>query len=91
MQKAMNFSVYAKRKVGFDSTIESIKFIKDGIEFELNEEQVEEMQAVLAGKRFCLSFFRTKGDYSPYQAILCSTEGGKQLNATAFDDLNESN
>lgn len=86
----MNFSVYAKRKVGFDSTIETIKFTKDGTEFELNKEQVEEMQAVLAGKRFCLSFFQTKGDYSPYQVILCSTEDGKQLNATTFDGESDS-
>ena len=50
----MNFSVYAKRKVGFDSTIETIKFTKDGTEFELNKEQVEEMQAVLAGKHLIL-------------------------------------
>lgn len=82
----MSFSVYAKRKVGFDSTLETIKFTKDGVEFELNKEQIEEMQAVLAGNRFSLSFFETKGDYSPYQTILCSSEDNKQLHATTFDD-----
>jgi hypothetical protein len=88
--KNMNFSVYAKRKVGFDSIIETIKFTKDGTEFHLNKEQVDEMQAVLAGKRFCLNFFQTKSDYSPYQVILCSSENGEQLNATTFDDESDS-
>jgi hypothetical protein len=86
----MNFSVYAKRKIGFDSTLETLKFVKDGVEFELNKEQVEEMQAVLAGKRFALSFFETKGDYSPYQTILCSSKDGQQLHATTFDDESDS-
>jgi hypothetical protein len=88
--KNMNFSVYAKRKVGFDSTIETIKFTKDGTEFHLNKEQVDEMQAVLAGKRFSLSFFQRKADYSPYQVILCSNENNEQLNATTFDDESDS-
>lgn len=86
----MSFLVYAKRKAGFDSTLETLKFTKDGTEFELNKEQIEEMQAVLAGKRFSLSFFETRGSYSPYQIILCSSKDNKQLHATTFDDGSDS-
>lgn len=82
----MSFTVYATKTVGFDSKVQSITLIKNGIEFELNSEEFKEMQEVLAGKRFCLSHFDHRGDYSPNKVTLCSSKDGKQYNAVTYDN-----
>lgn len=82
----MNFSVFAAKTVGFDSQIESIKLIKNGIEFELNAEEFKELQDVLAGKKFSFAHFDHRGDYAPYKVTLCSSEDGKQYCAATYDN-----
>lgn len=82
----MSFSVIATKTTGFDSQVENIKLIKNGIEFELNAEEFKELQNVLDGKRFSLAYFDNKGDYTPYKVTLCSSNDGKQYNAVTYDN-----
>lgn len=82
----MSFSVFATKTVGFDSQVESIKLIKNGIEFELNAEEFKELQDVLAGKRFSFTHFDHRGDYTPHKVTLCSSKDGKQYNAVTYDN-----
>jgi hypothetical protein len=82
----MKLSVYAAKTIGFDSKVETVKLIKNGVEFDLNAEEFDELQAVLAGKRFCLSFYADKSDYRPYKSILCSSADGKQYDTFTHDN-----
>ena len=82
----MSFSVIATKTTGFDSQVENIKLIKNGIEFELNAEEFKELQNVLDGKRFSLAYFDHRGDYTPYKVTLCSSNDGQQYNAVTYDN-----